>query len=271
MKTTSLFRSVAITGLLSLMISPLFAGIIASDTLSYSSAGALNGASGGSGWTGGWTAESQVIVSESGAAFGNGTTAPNHNELACRSFSAYSGDSIFISMTVTASGHEGNDFFALWLDNAADGTNHGTSRLNTGLSSGNLMTRLSTGRTSTGPAVTNGVSCQLVVSYTKSQSGSNDKFDTVKWWINPVDGDFSNPTGAVDGSELTTTLTSVSYIGFRGASNEAADSYLVRDLVVGTAWSDIVTAVPEPGTFALLAGAIVMTGALLCRKAAMRR
>lgn len=259
------------TGFAALGVQSAHASIIATDTFSYTAGTSLNGANGGSGWSSFWTANEHVKANGDAAVFGDGVNAPNANELAYRTFDTYSGDSLFISVTITSTGHEGNDFFALWLDNAADASNHGTSRLNTGMSSGNLMTRLSTSRTSTGPAVSNGISYQLVVSYTKSVSGSGQPFDTVTWWVNPADGDFSTPTGSVSGSGLTTSLTSISHVGFRGANNENSDSYQVSDLVIATSWNDVVTAIPEAHVTGLLIGLVAIAGVMSYRILATTR
>ncbi|AHF91045.1 hypothetical protein OPIT5_13360 [Opitutaceae bacterium TAV5] len=234
--------------------SRLAAEIIASDSFSYGT-GPLDSASGGSGWATNWTADPVATTTDSGVTFGNAAPPPpNNNELAYRTFAAQSGDALFVSMTLTATGHAGDDFFALWLDNVVDGGTHATSRLNVGMSSGNLIARLSTTRVSTGPAVVNGTSYQLVVAYTKSVSGSDKMFDTVQWWVDPTATDLGSPTGTVSGSGLSTLLTSISNVGFRGASNEATDQYLVNNLVIATTWNDVVPAIPEPRTAALVVG-----------------
>ncbi|RRJ95626.1 hypothetical protein Ga0100231_016375 [Opitutaceae bacterium TAV4] len=234
----------------------LAAAIIASDSFSYDASSPLNDASGGSGWTSNWTADAVATTSASGSGvtFGNGSdTAPNKDELAYRTFATQSGDALFVSMTLTATGHEGNDFFALWLDNTVGSGNHGPSRLNVGMASGKLIARLSNiaGLTSTGPAVVNNTSYQLVVAYTKSVPGSDKAFDTLKWWINPTTAaDFATPFGTVSSSGLT----SISSIGFRGASNEPADQYFVNNLVIATTWDDVVSVIPEPHTASLVTG-----------------
>lgn len=256
-------------GFASLAAASLRGEVIVSDSFAYA-AGSLNGANGGAGWNSAWTATAVSSVAGGEAQFGTGSSAPNGNELAYRSFGAYSGDALFISLTITATGHEGNDFFALWLDSAAStggSDNHGTSRLNVGLSSGNLFTRLSASaeRTSTGPAASNGETYTLVVAYTKSVPGSASAFDTVSWWLNPTAADYASPTGTVSGSGLSTLLSSVSAIGFRGAANEASDQYRVDSLMLATTWADV-AAIPEPGTFALLTGAAALGGVLGLRR-----
>lgn len=245
--------------------------VLADDTFGYDSGSALNGAAGGSGWSGAWVASSLVSVEAGGTArFGTGAISPNGNELAYRTFDSYSGDALFVGLTINASGHEGNDFFALWLDHSSfvgTGGNHGVSRVNTGMSSGNLFMRLSSTaeRTSTGAAVAGDQSYRIVVEYSKSVSGADQPFDTVSWWINPTSTSLSTPTGTISGTGLTTLLSTINTVGFRGANNEASDQYRIDDLVLATTWGDIVS-IPEPSAMALAAGSAALASVIVLRR-----
>lgn len=242
-----------------LAVSQLNAAVIASDDFSYTSGSALNGASGGTGsWSASWTAASFVTTEDNTAQFGNGSSnTPDGNEMAYRTFDAYSGDVLYVSYELTLSPTTlSGDFFTLWLDSAASvgGTdNHGVSRLNTGVTNGSSFARISSSaaRTSTGPTLSASVSYQFVVKYSKSVSGEANKFDTIEWWLNPTGSDYGDPIGTISGTDLSTLLTSISAVGFRGAGNDNGDQFWVDNLTLATEWNDVV--IPESATTTYLA------------------
>ncbi|AHF93449.1 hypothetical protein OPIT5_27875 [Opitutaceae bacterium TAV5] len=258
------FLATSLAALLPLLVTHAGATIVATDSFSYTANSALNGASGGTGWTAAWTASSAASVADGSARFGVGSTAPNGNEIAYRTFDAQSGDELYVSFTITATGHEGNDFFALWLDQASStggGTDtHSGSRLNVGMSSGALFARPTTGGTNTiaGSSVIDGTSYHIVVRYSKGVGLS--VFNTATLWINPTSSS-DTPIGAISSAS---GLASISAVGFRGVSNEATDRYFVDDLVIGTTWADVAP-IPEPRSVALGAGFVALAVLMLNR------
>lgn len=236
--TTGLF--LAIAGLTVFPLEPIHSEIVARDTFTYPTGSDVDGASGGSGWTSNWTAISGVKAASPGIAFADGNA--NNNELAYRSFAEQSGDTLYVAFTVTATGHEGNDAFMLWLDGSDNlGTNatHSGSRLNAGMLSGLLFARPTTSKSEdlTGGDVEDGESYRIVVAYTKSKPGKTEPFNTVALWINPTQESQDAPIGQ---AVSMGGLPGITTVGFRGFGNEAADRYLVQDLVIATDWKEVV-------------------------------
>ncbi|WP_043587581.1 hypothetical protein [Geminisphaera colitermitum] len=263
------FLAISLAVLLPLFVAQASATIVATDSFSYTANSALNGASGGTGWTAAWTASSAALVADGSAQFGVGSTAaPNGNEIAYRTFDAQSGDELYVSFTISATGHEGNDFFALWLDQASSTggstDTHSGLRLNVGMSSGALFARPTTGSTNTiaGSSVADGTNYHIVVRYSKGVGLS--VFNTVTFWINPTSSS-DTPIGTISS---VNGLASISAVGFRGVSNEMTDRYFVNDLVIATTWADVAP-IPEPRSVALGAGFVAL--AVLMLKRALRR
>jgi hypothetical protein len=109
--------------------------------------------------------------------------------------------------------------------------------------------------------VVSGETYQLVVQYSKSVSGAGESYNTMSFWVNPSNGDLAMPIGTLSAN----TVTAFEYIGFRGAVNESGDTYWVDNIIVATAWNDVVP-VPEPSTSFLLAGALTFAVALRRRR-----
>lgn len=213
--------------------------IVAEDPFTYSTGANADGASGGSGWASNWTSLSGVKFSSSGIVFAGSNA--NGNELAYRSFAEQSGDTLYIAFTVTATGHEGNDAFMLWLDasdNLGSNATHSGSRLNAGMLSGLLFARPTTSKSDdlTGGNVEDGESYRIVVAYAKSKPGRTEPFNTVELWVNPSQESQETSIGRV---VSVGGIPAVTTIGFRGFGNEAADHYLVQDLVIATDWKEV--------------------------------
>lgn len=248
------------------------AAIIATDNFnSYTAGSNLAGGTGGTGWNAtGWvtsgTGGATVTVESNGgsnaAEFTTGSTA-NIPNFAYRQLAApYTGDLVYVSFTLELGQTPSEDFFTLWVDNTSDGSNNHSDTLNTGLlnSTDDLFARPNSPTPIiNGPAAASGETYQLVVRYSKSVSGAAQPYNTVSFWVNPTDGDFGSPIGTASSS----TNSSLSYIGFRGAANESGNTYWVDNVTLATEWNDVV-AVPEPATAALLVGGLAL--ALVSRR-----
>jgi len=93
--------------------------------------------------------------------------------------------------------------------------------------------------------------------------------DTSALWINPASATFG--AGAAPTATLTssggTDMTAISQFLLRGAAGSPVAK--VDELRVGTTWASVTpaaAAVPEPSTYAALAGAVALLGAVVHRR-----
>ena len=124
-----------------------------------------------------------------------------------------------------------------------------------------------TGGTTT--ALTAGTTYFMVIQYT-GWTEANPQYTTVNAWINPNTGDQSE-------SSVSATYTDVSPDDGGGSSGflglyiralemgTAGERMLLDDLRIGTSWASV-TAIPEPGSTALLAAGVATLFALTSRR-----
>ena len=75
-------------------------------------------------------------------------------------------------------------------------------------------------------------------------------------FLNPTPGG-SQP--AATATESGTAVTSLSDIGFKAQSSASAGDFDIGNVLIGETWADVTpAAVPEPSTFALLGGGLVV-------------
>ena len=239
--------------------------IVADNFDAYTAGSSLNDLNGGNGaWTSAWstTGFQNIVTSGEGNMLqvGTGTKFSGGDNATYRSFEGYSGNTLFASVTLTATAgydtDDANDFFTFWLDNAASG-NHGNVP-NTGFDSdGNVVGRISSSYSIDGGPVVQGTTYTLVIEVSKSgANGSN--YDTIRFWMNPSYGDLGTPVGTVTHDINRSEL---SMLGLRIINNEQDNVYQVDNIVVGTEWADVV-AVPEPSPLAFVSvGTMLLVGA----------
>ena len=258
------------------------ASTIAQETFEGYTLGALNGQGGtGGGWSGAWgapgaaTRADVVNASMSYAVPGGGTFNGAANALEIQLLSGQTGNQIagarqlsspisetfyvgylsrFVTSTINGTNSEwagGNNTFALHL-----GTNSSsTTTLNFGLRGGavdEFMIRYATGTpvagASTGGNLVNDTDYYLVAQLNWDSGLS--AFTTAKMWLNPtVSDNVDTPLGdaSLDFADFANPIT---HLFWRQAALQNDDILRADNLILGTAWSDVV--IPEPSAIALI-------------------
>jgi hypothetical protein len=248
---------------------------LATESFSYA-AGELNGQSGGTGFSGAWTASpgpTQVIdpgtplsyAVPGGGLVDGGNRAllvegtSNGDNILFRSLaSPIAADVVFVSFLFQIrSGTVGdNDFAVVWHDNAATGSHTSTPNIglkgNEGVGGGatnDFVARIDlNGPSAYSTNIAIGQTYFVVGRLSKSTPGAANRFDRFALWIDPSAVD---PTPDAT-SAFTGSLTSFGMLGVRSANLDADDDVLFDNVSYGTTWSDVVP-VPEPDTALLLA------------------
>jgi hypothetical protein len=236
------------------------AAVIAQDGFQSYSTGALNGANGGSGWGGAWSATGNANVVDPAANLsGNRALAltGNANNAAVRTLaSSFSGNSLFVSFLVQAdrgTSIDRNDFMGLWLDLGTN--NGGTNRPNIGIK-GNQDSTTSTNDLFARTTGTNGsyapgsnidaLDTYLVVGHLyRNAAGNYTNFDL---WLNPTVDDFLSPDASFTGNA---GISAIDRVGIRLANLDSGDRILIDNLRLSTTFQEA-TAIPEPGVLGLL-------------------
>jgi len=93
------------------------------------------------------------------------------------------------------------------------------------------------------------------------------EFSTLNVWANPLHADEASPDATLDISGLD--INSLSEVVIRGGANHGGPRPIVDELVIATAWNDVViAAIPEPSTYALLGGLAALGLVILRRRRA---
>lgn len=219
------------------------AAIIGQENFNYAEGSLLTGLDGGTNWDTGYTWESavssnQTFISNSALQIGTGTELDNNANLISRRFGYYSGDVIYAKVTITATeNYNPSDFFVLWLDTSNTSTSHDTINAGFGLSSDGVMARISSSLgTITNGAVVQGTEYTLLVRLSKSVSGSANNYDSMSFWVNPVEGDAGTPLETLN---TDTGKRGFSWLGVRTVLNESDNVYVMDDITVATSWNDL--------------------------------
>lgn len=243
------------------MISRTLAAMAAAAALSTAAqAGALvaaddfNGAA--SGWTGNWTTAAASI--DNGALSFTG----NSNSAATRTLAApVTANRVVISYDVQfkSGSIDTNDFLALWLDSYS-GPNVGVKGNCDGAAGCNdadLVVRTAGSGGSFTTPMTVGTTYHLFAVLDKINGAS--LYNRYSLWVDPTEAEMTSFTGADAISNGSTGLSSFSTVGFRSANLDAGDVITIDNLSI--------SAIPEPGTFAL-AGLALFGLAAVRRKVA---
>jgi hypothetical protein len=78
-------------------------------------------------------------------------------------------------------------------------------------------------------------------------------------YVDPTPGGLQSGATLANTESTTEALTSVGDVGFKSSSGSSQGDFLMSDLEIGTTWADVTpSAVPEPGTLALLGSGLVL-------------
>lgn len=269
---------------------PAHAALLAIDTFEdYTVASNIHGESGGTGWNGAWSVQSIGSSSTGTAAISStsisydqgGITRGGGNSLLLLDGSNGTQRNVFSSVNT-----DGSDYFVSYIFQVSGSVfmglqakdsdpvllNDSISVVTTPGTPGNLgsvRARVANSdvNSSAGSVVPN-TTYFLVTQYT-GWTGTN--YSTVNVWINPVAGDPSLSSISATNTVATAGAGSDGFIGLYMRTSginggaDPAESFLIDDLRVGTSWGSV-TAIPEPGSTALLAAGVATLFALTSRR-----
>lgn len=234
--------------------------VVASDNFN-AKTGSVTAQTGGTGWASGWqsglTPAPTVVTQSAGDnALQMSTTSVN---AAYRDLSVAMTGDIFVRYTFQYSGKlETNDFLGLWFGNS-DGPNIGMkANCGDGTCANDAFTRTNMGETAKmiNPSDLSPLTSYVLFGHLYKSIGSTNynRFDA---WLNPSSLEMAtliNPDARAAGNS---SMSSVSRIGFR-TFNLNGVTVQVDDIEV--------SAVPEPGSMALLGAALLAAGGLRRRR-----
>ena len=243
--------------------------IVADDTFDSYVAGALAGASGGSGFAGAWTGSAGatlVAVDGSDSPMTGSAlqfTTPNADNAASRALGETLSGNLLVSFQFQFNGGAigNNDFLGLWFGNST-GPNIGLkSNCGTG---GACTADLFARTTGVAGAFSRNISIGETVELLGylEKTGGSSVYNRFSLWVDQGDVTAYGSLGAADAVFTgASSVSSFATIGFRTANLDggtSADSLLVDNLRIAV--------VPAPGTLALAGAALLLMGAGLGRQ-----
>lgn len=261
---------------LAVWILPAFseAAPIAHDSFeSYTVGASLNGANGGTGFTGAWSSNAAVRVVSASLSYQAGIVSVNGGNQAIqvngalgnpspldnvfsRAFTGLSGD-VYFSMLfrpVVNGGANQDDFFQFMLNDDTDAENSGAigmrNSTGTGGNDGYFARIRNSSADFNAEATPNVLSVEgrtdfLVGRFSTNGGGTFQRFDL---WVNPN----SNLMTAPDATLIANSGTSlIDFITLRVAFLDSGDQYQIDAITIGTQFSDVVNVVPEPASLAV--------------------
>jgi hypothetical protein len=274
-------------GLLCLTLCPAArATLIAYDGFeNYTVNAALNTNTGGTGWSTNWSSATSVkavatatpITYSSGALTINGgaraaeAADPVGNNgvaldnLASRSFATQTGTVYFSFLFRAESGGGADDFIQFALNNDTNITNSGSiGDLSNVGTTANFAARIgvASGGTSvnSSTSLANATTFFLVGKISKTSGGN---YNRMQLFVNPTT--LTEP-GVVSATQNADSGTSaISFFTMRISNLETTDQYRFDELRIGTTWGDV-TAVPEPATYGMILGSLVMAAVVWSRR-----
>ncbi|MGE9296069.1 MAG: PEP-CTERM sorting domain-containing protein [Puniceicoccales bacterium] len=266
-------KTIPVIGTLALSLAAtavINAEVIAWDTFETASAGALNGKGGGSGWTANWTADSSTQIVSKSMSYSSGDISLSGGDQAILGGPAsgsFSGSRTFSTTT------EGVVYMSFLFERIGDLTgdvldfNLGDNPNNYRPSAGvdvrdvfnNSMYAANGGgiiRGSTGVSVTD--STALVVA--RLTNGA-DGYTTLDVLINP--STTTEPASGWHNTTITlsdgeTMMDSLNAFLIRNVNLDAGDGFYMDNLTIATSYTDVVSQIPEPSTYALIGGVIAL-------------
>lgn len=242
------------------------AAVIATADFEDNTIGSIVGEGGGSGWTSNWSSATTANVVSGGLSYSNGSVASNGGSHAMEiipgtAVSTPALERSLSTQTVTLymsflwrdsanndSPTASTDFTQVGFDPSATDGNPNLSFLR---NSGNLLVRAGgAGGADSGVDANIGTTYMIVLKATRV-GGANY---TGELWVNPS----SLTEGSPDATIGDTGIGNIGTFLVRTANHEDGDAFQIDNIRVGTEWSDVVLAVPEPSA-ALLGGLGILT------------
>ena len=266
------------------------AALVSYDGFESYAEGALNGSNGGAGWDSAWTGVSGVDVVSGGLSYVNGDITINGGSRALavtgaddnaflRSFDTTSlGNEIYFSFLMNSALAAGDDFFNVFLTDAAStGTNTtkkspgGIGDLSTSVAEfGARMNRNGNVQDVSGSSYVAEQTYLLVgrISNAGASESSGANFDMVELWVNPTSGSLGLADAVVDSNVTGTSVGSLTRIGMRSVNLSGGDTLILDEFRVGSDAASVLglATIPEPSTAVLLAGGLVLAAAGLRRR-----
>lgn len=248
------------------------ASLLAYEGFDYTAGNSVVGQSGGTGWNSSWggNGTTQALVSSTEITYSlNGTTLGGGNSMVFNNnaTSPILQRDVFASLSTS-----GQDYFLSFIfQTQGAGTNNSTffswqakddnPQVNVGnigvVSNAAAGARINTDTTNVSATVTNDTTYFMVIAFT-GWSEANSRYQETKVWLNPEIDDENTSDPTIVASQ-TTANASDGAPGFLGlwvratAFDGVDEAVYFDDIRVGTTWSSV-TAVPEPGEYAVWLG-----------------
>jgi hypothetical protein len=280
MITPSSLRLLSAAFAAALAVSSASAALLVSDDFNYT-AGGLSTNNGGTGWAGAWGAVGAVnnvqveatglsvnITGYSMAAAGNSISSSAGSTFAARAFNdtlaTTDGSTYFFSMLINVAAIDSNNrairlFNTAGASNAGFGVNLTATTLVLGINSaaGTFTTDLT--------VKTNNTTQLMVGKVTFSDTAASDRFDV---WLFDDGADITSVNFNTNSTNFVTGDYVVGQNGVALGRGDTADLYELDAFYLGTTADSVLGAVPEPSSFAALAGLGALGFAALRRRRA---
>ncbi|WP_269523000.1 hypothetical protein [Coraliomargarita parva] len=281
MSFSTIRSSVSILLALATMTGTASASLVAYDGFDgYTAGTALNGGAQGSGWTSDWaeatagdsTIQTAGLIDPNGLVSGGSqallsqptAARSNVDDYLTRTFAAQAGD-VYISFLLQAgTGIDTSDFYNFQVSNGATG--NASDALGVGIrnTSGNpFFARVgSSNDNATTNSLTSSTTGETFLVVAKFSKDGSTEYNRTDLYLNPTSS--SEPlTADASATADITGLSEISLFSVRNYNPESGDTIWIDELRIGTTFASVV---PEPSSFALIAGFMSMTWVMLRRR-----